>query len=194
MEDDSLDVNDDHNHNYRASGSSSRVHTYLSSQLSDGRTVPLIVWPPVRRAEPGIHRGTPQPRVCTGEPKLVDSDSDSESEVSESECPAPTAAVKGKFTLDSTSKFRKLIYNGESRTECWYSLHCFVLFFFEIITRNQILKQRTLNTNLKLQCVSLSNNKRCVQTSLLLHLLYQMYWQYQTKPEKHLGSWDGFDL
>ncbi|XP_008320326.1 CDK2-associated and cullin domain-containing protein 1 isoform X2 [Cynoglossus semilaevis] len=105
MEDDSLDVNDDHNHNYRASGSSSRVHTYLSSQLSDGRTVPLIVWPPVRRAEPGIHRGTPQPRVCTGEPKLVDSDSDSESEVSESECPAPTAAVKGKFTLDSTSKF-----------------------------------------------------------------------------------------
>lgn len=106
MEDDSVDIKDDHNHNYRAS-SSSKVRTYLSSQLSGVSTVPQPVCPPVSGVEPGSRRG----KLWSGstrESKFLDSDSGSESsEVSETDCTAPPAAVEGKFTLDSTSKFRK---------------------------------------------------------------------------------------
>ncbi|XP_039994873.1 CDK2-associated and cullin domain-containing protein 1 [Xiphias gladius] len=106
MEDDSLDIKDDHNHNYCASsGSGSKVHTYLSSQLSDVTTVPQPVCPPVPGAEPGTRRGKLR-SGSTGGSKFMDSDSGSESsEVSETDCTAPPAAVEGKFTLDSTSKF-----------------------------------------------------------------------------------------
>lgn len=106
MEDDSVDIKDDHNHNYRAS-SSSKVSTYLSSQLSGVSTVPQPVCAPVSGGEPGARRG----KLWSGstrESKFLDSDSGSESsEVSENDCTAPPAAVEGKFTLDSTSKFRK---------------------------------------------------------------------------------------
>nr|XP_043902548.1 CDK2-associated and cullin domain-containing protein 1 isoform X1 [Solea senegalensis] len=115
MEDDSLDVKDDHNHNYCASSSSSsssrKVRTYHSSQLSDVTTV----CSPVSGAEPGARRGKHRPggsSSSSGGTKFVDSDSGSESsEVSETDCtalPPPAAAaatVEGKFSLDSTSKF-----------------------------------------------------------------------------------------
>ncbi|XP_058507429.1 CDK2-associated and cullin domain-containing protein 1 [Solea solea] len=113
MEDDSLDVKDDHNHNYCASSSSSsssssrKVRTYHSSQLSDVTTV----CPPVSGAEPGARRGKHRHggSSSSGGTKFVDSDSGSESsEVSETDCtalPPAAATVEGKFTLDSTSKF-----------------------------------------------------------------------------------------
>ncbi|XP_047458115.1 CDK2-associated and cullin domain-containing protein 1 [Mugil cephalus] len=104
MEDDSLDVKDDHNHNYCASGSG-KVRTYLSSQLSDVTTVPQPVCPAVPGGEPGTRQGKPRPGG-TGRSKFMDSDTGSESsEVSETDFTAPPAAVEGKFTLDSTSKF-----------------------------------------------------------------------------------------
>lgn len=106
MEDDSLDLKDDHNHNYCAS-SSSKVRTYLSSQLSAVSTGSQAVSPPVSGLEPGARRGGLW-AGGTRESKFMDSDSGSESsEVSETDCTAPAAAVEGKFTLDSTSKFRK---------------------------------------------------------------------------------------
>ncbi|XP_030012128.1 CDK2-associated and cullin domain-containing protein 1 [Sphaeramia orbicularis] len=103
MEDDSLELKDDHNHNYCAS--SSKVRTYLSSQLSDVTTVPQPVCSPVpvgdsRRGK--LRSGT------TGSSKFMDSDSSSESsEVSETDSGAPpaAAAAEGKFSLDPTSKF-----------------------------------------------------------------------------------------
>ena len=110
MEDDSLDIKDDHNHNYCASGGS-KVRTYLSSQLSDvSTTVPQSACAPVPPGgEPGTRRGKLWSGSSTGGSKFMDSDSGSESsEVSETDCTAPSAAVEGKFTLDSTSKFRKL--------------------------------------------------------------------------------------
>ncbi|XP_070697133.1 CDK2-associated and cullin domain-containing protein 1 [Pempheris klunzingeri] len=106
MEDDSLDVKDDHNHNHCAS-SSSKVRTYRSnvSQLADTATVPQPVCLPVPGGEPAARRG----KVWSGNSggsKFMDSDSGSESsEVSETDCAAPPAAAEGKFTLDSTSKF-----------------------------------------------------------------------------------------
>lgn len=110
MEEDSLDVKDDHNHNYCAS-SSSKVRTYLSSQLSDINTAPQPICPPVPGGELGKRQGKLR-SGNTGGSKFMDSDSGSEnSEVGEGDCPAPSAAAaasEGKFTLDSTSKFRKL--------------------------------------------------------------------------------------
>lgn len=107
MEDDGGNIKDDHNHNYCASSSSSKVRTYLSSQLSDAAAVPQPVCLPVPGGEPASRRG----KVWSGSSggsKFMDSDSGSESsEVSETDCTAPSAAVEGKFTLDSTSKFRK---------------------------------------------------------------------------------------
>uniref|UniRef100_A0A8D3AMI0 CDK2 associated cullin domain 1 n=2 Tax=Scophthalmus maximus TaxID=52904 RepID=A0A8D3AMI0_SCOMX len=106
MEDDSLDVKDDHNHNYCASGSGGKVRSYLSSRLSHAASVPQPACPPVPAGEPATRRG----KQCSGRTagsKFADSDSGSESsEVSETDCTAPpAAAVEGKFTLDSTSKF-----------------------------------------------------------------------------------------
>lgn len=102
MEDDSLSIKDDHNHNYCGSGDS-KVRTYLSSQLSDVTTVPQ----PVCAAVPAA--GELGTRHCfggIGGSKFLDSDTGSESsEVSETDCTAAPANVEGKFTLDSTSKF-----------------------------------------------------------------------------------------
>ncbi|XP_037639083.1 CDK2-associated and cullin domain-containing protein 1 [Sebastes umbrosus] len=110
MEDDSLDLKDDHNHNYCASSSSSsssnnKVRSYLSSQLAEVTTVPVP-----GGGEPGTRRGklmwTGSSSSSTAGSKFMDSDSGSESsEVSETDCTAPPAAAEGKFTLDSTSKF-----------------------------------------------------------------------------------------
>lgn len=106
MEDDSSNIKDDHNHNYCAS-SSGEVCTYLSSQLSDATTVPQSVCLPVPGGETGTRRGKVRPGSSGGS-KFMDSDSGSESsEVSETDGTAQTAAVEGKFTLDSTSKFRE---------------------------------------------------------------------------------------
>nr|XP_033468368.1 CDK2-associated and cullin domain-containing protein 1 [Epinephelus lanceolatus] len=103
MEDDSLEIKDDHNHNYCAS-SGSKVRTYLSSQLSDGSAVPQPACTPATGGEPGSRRGKLR-SGSTGGSKFMDSDSGSESsEVSETDSTAPPAA-EGKFTLDSTSKF-----------------------------------------------------------------------------------------
>nr|XP_046257755.1 CDK2-associated and cullin domain-containing protein 1 [Scatophagus argus] len=103
MEDDSLSIKDDHNHNYCAS--SSKVRTYLRSQLSDATAIPQSVCLPVPGEEPGTRRRKVR-SSSSGRSKLMDSDSGSESsEVSETDCTAPPAAVEGKYTLDSTSKF-----------------------------------------------------------------------------------------
>lgn len=111
MEDDSPGMKDDHNHNYCAS-SSSKVSAYLSSQLSDVSTVPQPVCQPVSRGEPGARRRKLWSGSSRGS-KFMDSDSSSESsEVGEADCTAPPAAAEGKFTLDSTSKFRKLTARG----------------------------------------------------------------------------------
>lgn len=104
MEDDSLDTKDDHNHNCCAS-SSSKVRTYLRSQLSGVATVLQPACPLVPGGEPGTRRGKLW-SGSTGGSKFMDSDSGSESsEVSETDCTALPAAVEGKFTLESTSKF-----------------------------------------------------------------------------------------
>ncbi|XP_069546088.1 CDK2-associated and cullin domain-containing protein 1 isoform X2 [Brachyistius frenatus] len=102
MEDDSLELKDDPNHNYCASSSSSKVRTYLSSQLSDVTTVPQHVCPTVPGGgEPGTRPG----KLRSGTSKSMDSDSGSESsEVSETDCTDASAAVEGKFTVESTSK------------------------------------------------------------------------------------------
>ncbi|KAM7409105.1 hypothetical protein PAMA_002692 [Pampus argenteus] len=110
MEDDSLDIKDDHNHNYCASSSGGgvKVRSYFSSQLSEVTltAVPQPVCPALPGAEPGSRRGM----LWSGSPapgsKFMDSDSSSESsEVSEADGSAAPAAADGKFTLDSTSKF-----------------------------------------------------------------------------------------
>ncbi|CAK6962464.1 CDK2-associated and cullin domain-containing protein 1 [Scomber scombrus] len=104
MEDDSVELKDDHNHNYCASSSSSKVRSYLSSQLS----APQPVCAALPGGEPGTRRGKQRSgssSTAAGS-KFMDSDSGSESsEVSETDSSAAPAAVEGKFTLDSTSKF-----------------------------------------------------------------------------------------
>lgn len=116
MEDDSLERKDDHNHNYCASssrGGSSSSTTSSSSSTTKARTYPRsqlsdVTGPPVPGGEPATRRRKRLPG-STGS-KFMDSDSGSESsEVSETDSTVPpaAAAAQGKFSLDSTSKFRK---------------------------------------------------------------------------------------
>ncbi|XP_072247457.1 CDK2-associated and cullin domain-containing protein 1 [Leuresthes tenuis] len=104
MEDESLDIKDDHNHNYCGSANS-KVRTILSSQLSDVTTVPQSACPTV----PGGELGTRPGKLWsggTGGSKFLDSDTGSESsELSETDCTAVPANAEGKSTLDSSSKF-----------------------------------------------------------------------------------------
>ncbi|XP_029926957.1 CDK2-associated and cullin domain-containing protein 1 [Myripristis murdjan] len=103
MDEDRLDMNDDHNHNCFAS--SDNVHPYLRHQLTDVTTVPQ---PLLCSAVPGGEPpggGRQWPGGGTGAPRFMDSDSSSESEVSETDCTAPSCSVAGKFTLNSASKF-----------------------------------------------------------------------------------------
>uniref|UniRef100_UPI0037E8D2FF CDK2-associated and cullin domain-containing protein 1 isoform X2 n=1 Tax=Semicossyphus pulcher TaxID=241346 RepID=UPI0037E8D2FF len=92
MEDDILDIKDDHNHNNCASNSG-KFRTYTSSQLPTATT--------------GCRRG----KVLSGSlgrSKFIDSVLDSESsepQVRETSDTAPPAAFEGKFTIHSTSKF-----------------------------------------------------------------------------------------
>ncbi|XP_034040311.1 CDK2-associated and cullin domain-containing protein 1 [Thalassophryne amazonica] len=101
MEEDGLDIKDDHNHNYCTS--SGKVQPYVSSQLADVSAIPLPICSPV--CPPGLQAPSRRPRLWSGGTagsKLVDSDSGSESsEVSETD----GATAHDKFTLDSTSKF-----------------------------------------------------------------------------------------
>lgn len=114
MEDDSANRKDDHNHNYCSSGSG-KVRTYLSSQLSDASAVPQPVCLPVSGEEQVARRGKVW-SGSSGASKFMDSDSSSESsELSEIDCSAPSAGVEGKFTLDTTSKFRKFIFKSQLR-------------------------------------------------------------------------------
>ncbi|XP_077437501.1 CDK2-associated and cullin domain-containing protein 1 [Vanacampus margaritifer] len=92
MEDDSSDVKDDHNHNYCAGSSSSKVQTCSSSQICDGGSA--------RRSF-----------VCRSASGSQFMDSDTGSECSEAgddtECATPAvASAQNKLTLDSASKFR----------------------------------------------------------------------------------------
>ncbi|XP_026165907.1 CDK2-associated and cullin domain-containing protein 1 isoform X2 [Mastacembelus armatus] len=104
MEDDSLDLKDDPNHNYCA-GSSSKVRSYIGSHLSDVTTAPQSVCTSASGGESGARRVTLRPGSGAGS-KFMDSDSGSESsEVSEADRTAPPAAVEEKFTLDCASKF-----------------------------------------------------------------------------------------
>lgn len=110
MEDDGPNSKDDHNHNYCPSGGG-KVRTYVSSQLSDAAAVvKQSVRLPVSAQEQVARRGKVWSGTAGGS-KFMDSDSSSESsEVSELDGSAPSGSSgEGKFTLDTTSKFRKLV-------------------------------------------------------------------------------------
>lgn len=96
---DTFVMKDDYNHNYRSTGS--------SNVFLDSKTVPQAICGPVQMGE--------EPDAQPGKVWTIDvggSDSGSESsEVSETECTAMSATAEGKFTLDSTPKLRKLVYN-----------------------------------------------------------------------------------
>lgn len=113
MEDDSPNRKDDHNHNYCPSGGG-KVRTYVRSQLSDAAAaVKQPVCLPVSAEEQVARRGKAWSGTSGGT-KFMDSDSSSESsEVSELDGSAPSgSSVEGKFTLDTTSKFRKFMCFG----------------------------------------------------------------------------------
>lgn len=118
MEDDGPNSKDDHNHNYCPSGGG-KVRTYVSSQLPDAAAgVKQSVRLPVSAPEQVARRGKVWSGTAGGS-KFMDSDSSSESsEVSELEGSVPSGTTtsgggggggEGKFTLDTTSKFRKLV-------------------------------------------------------------------------------------
>lgn len=98
MEDDTLDVRDDHNHNYCASLSARVVS---SSPATDGMTAPEPLSLPGEK--PGCRRGP----VFTDGPGLKNlKDSNcAGNKVRETHNPAPPSAAEGKFTVDSPSKF-----------------------------------------------------------------------------------------
>ncbi|XP_020782785.1 LOW QUALITY PROTEIN: CDK2-associated and cullin domain-containing protein 1 [Boleophthalmus pectinirostris] len=97
MEEDSLDIKDDHNHNYCAS--SSRDARFMRGPPRAGAPQPLCVPEPA-----GSSRG--KVRCRTAGSKFMDSDSGSESSELSEECSAaPPAAGEGKFSLDCASKF-----------------------------------------------------------------------------------------
>lgn len=103
MEDDALDVKDDHNHNYCGGGG--------EVQLSEVTRVPPLVSPTtVSGGEPGPRQGTLWPGGSVGS-KFMDSDTGSDSsEVGEAESTSPAATAnntEGKFSPGSSSKFRK---------------------------------------------------------------------------------------
>ncbi|KAM9365532.1 CDK2-associated and cullin domain-containing protein 1 [Pholidichthys leucotaenia] len=107
MEEDSLDIKDDPNHNYCGSGGT-KVSSYpSSSQLSEVTTVVWSVCPAVSGEEPGTGPRSGRLWSCgTGKSKPMDSDTGSESsEISEADGSASSASAEGKFSLDSTSKF-----------------------------------------------------------------------------------------
>lgn len=104
MEQDSLDIKDDHNHNYCASSSSSSRESRLVSSGLSGAAGPQPVCVPGPAGDPGNCRV--MLRCRTAGSKFMDSDSGSESsEVSEVDSAAPSAAGEGKFSLDGASKF-----------------------------------------------------------------------------------------
>lgn len=114
MEDDGPNSKDDHNHNYYPSGD--KVRTYASSQIASAAGVKQSVRLPVSAQEQVARRGKVWSGTAGGS-KFMDSDSSSESsEVGELEGSAPPGSSssstgggsEGKFTLDTTSKFRKL--------------------------------------------------------------------------------------
>lgn len=101
MEEDSLDIKDDHNHNYCAS--SSRDGRFLGIPLT-GAALPQSVCVPESVGDPGNRKE--KLRCRSPGSKFMDSDSGSESsEVSEDSSAAPPAAGEGKLSLDCASKF-----------------------------------------------------------------------------------------
>ncbi|XP_037545474.1 CDK2-associated and cullin domain-containing protein 1 [Nematolebias whitei] len=98
MEDDAVDVKDDHNHNYCGSGGS-------EVQLSVTTVPPLVSPTTVSGGEPGSRQG----KLCSGGSvgsNFMDSDTGSESsEVGEADLTAPANNTEGKFSPGSTSKF-----------------------------------------------------------------------------------------
>nr|XP_057920223.1 CDK2-associated and cullin domain-containing protein 1 [Doryrhamphus excisus] len=109
MEDDSSDVKDDHNHNYRASssGGGNKIQTYLSSRISEGTTLHQPVSSSAPKGDLDSAGGSSVSRGTDGS-KVMDSESDSGSECSEAgETDRPTAtaaSAEGSFTGESTSK------------------------------------------------------------------------------------------
>lgn len=101
MEEESLAINDDQNHNYCVDSHGGNVHAYLRSQLLDiPQPIPLSS---VIGVEERVHG-----KRCssgTNGSKFMDSDSSSESsEVSEIDSFTSSASA-GKLTLNSASKF-----------------------------------------------------------------------------------------
>lgn len=151
MEDDGPNSKDDHNHNYCPSGGG-KVRTFVSSQLSDAAAgIKQSVRLPVSAQEQVARRGKVWSGTAGGS-KFMDSDSSSESsEVSELEGSAPSGSSssssgEGKFTLDTTSKFRKLVvfcfvFKSElsARPECLACLGLWRDWSWKVTKANRLL-------------------------------------------------------
>ncbi|KAF6725654.1 CDK2-associated and cullin domain-containing protein 1 [Oryzias melastigma] len=100
MEFDSLDVKDDHNHNYCGS-SGAKVRRFLGGRLSGSE-----VCPTTQDRERTTGRWKVRPGTAGGS-RLMESDTDSESsEVSDADSPgSPAANAERKVSPDPTSKF-----------------------------------------------------------------------------------------
>lgn len=103
MEEDSLNIKDDHNHNYCASSSSRDGGRFLRAPLS-GAAAPQPMCVPEPVGDSRLSSG--KVRCRTAGSTFMDSDSGSESsEVSEECSTAPPAGGEGKFSFDCASKF-----------------------------------------------------------------------------------------
>uniref|UniRef100_A0A8C6SFH5 CDK2 associated cullin domain 1 n=1 Tax=Neogobius melanostomus TaxID=47308 RepID=A0A8C6SFH5_9GOBI len=109
MEEDSLNslnMKDDHNHNYCASSSSSRDGGRLMRGPLSGAAAPQPMCVPVPKPAGDPQNPTGKVRCRTAGSTFMDSDSGSESsEVSEECSAAPPAAAESKFSFDGASKF-----------------------------------------------------------------------------------------
>lgn len=101
MEEDSLDIKDDHNHNYCAS-SSRDGGRFMTGPLS-GAAAPQPMCVPEPVGDPQNPTGKVRCRTATS--TFMDSDSGSESSEVSEECSAAPPAGDGKFSFDCASKF-----------------------------------------------------------------------------------------
>lgn len=104
MEEDGLNIKDDHNHNYCASSSSSRDGARFVSGSLSGAAAPQLMFVPEPVGD--LQTRTWKVRCRTAGSTFMDSDSGSESSEVSEECPtAPSTTTESKFSLDCTSKF-----------------------------------------------------------------------------------------
>lgn len=102
MEEDSLNIKDDHNHNYCASSSRDGGDRFMRGPLSGAAALqPMCVPEPVGAPQ----KRTAKVRCRTAGSTFMDSDSGSESSEVSEECSAAPSIGESKFSFDCTSKF-----------------------------------------------------------------------------------------